>query len=82
MVRTQVQLTEKQSARLKELAKLRGISVAELVRAGVERLLRASTVIDREERKRRAIAVAGRFRSGTSSMSSRHDDHLAEAYSR
>lgn len=82
MVRTQVQLTEKQSARLKELARVRGVSVAELVRAGVERLLRASTVIDKEERRRRAIAVSGKFRSRTPGLSSRHDDHLAEAFSR
>ncbi len=32
----------------------------------------------REERVRRAIAAAGRFRSGLTDVSDRHDDYLAE----
>jgi predicted DNA-binding protein len=37
-------------------------------------------LIDIEERRRRAISVAGRFRSGISDISLKHDDHLAEIY--
>jgi len=37
-------------------------------------------ITDREERRRRAIAAAGRFRSGISDISTNHDKHLASSY--
>ena len=37
-------------------------------------------LLDREERRRRAIAAAGRFRSGILDLSSRHDEHLENTY--
>ena len=80
MVRTQIQLTERQTQRLKALAKERGVSMAELIRESVDKLLESPAVIDREERKRRAIAVAGRFRSGLTDLGVKHDEYLAEAY--
>jgi hypothetical protein len=80
MVRTQIQLTERQTQRLKALAKERGVSMAELIRESVDKLLESPAVIDREERKRRAIAVAGRFRSGLTDLGVNHDEYLAEAY--
>jgi hypothetical protein len=33
-----------------------------------------------DERRRRAIAAVGRFRSGQKDISTHHDDYLAEAY--
>ena len=39
MVRTQIQLTEEQAEGLKRLAAERGVSMAELVRQSVQRLL-------------------------------------------
>lgn len=36
--------------------------------------------IDLEERRQRAIAAAGRFRSEVSDISLKHDEHLAEIY--
>ncbi len=36
---------------------------------------------DLEERRRRALAAAGRFRSGISDLSSKHDEYLEDAYS-
>jgi len=80
MVRTQVQFSEQQLAALKRLAAERGVSVAELVRQGVDEVLRAASV-DIEERRRRAMRIAGRFHSGLSDLCTRHDDYLAEAYS-
>ncbi|MEW6227058.1 MAG: CopG family transcriptional regulator [Bacillota bacterium] len=80
MVRTQVQLTEEQSRALKKLAAAQGISVAELIRRGIETLLTTSEGIDLEERVSRAIALAGRFRSGISDLSTEHDRHLMEAF--
>ncbi len=80
MHRTQVQLTESQIRALKELAATQNKSMAELIRHAVDMLLRNATAIDREERKRRAIAAAGRFRSSTPDLSTEHDRYLSEAY--
>ena len=78
MIRTQVQLTEEQAQALKNLASARQVSVAELIRQSVDTLIRSSGAIDAEERRRRAIAAAGRFRSGASDISAKHDEYLAE----
>ena len=80
MFRTQIQLTEKQSRDLKRLAAERRTSVAELIRQAAESLLRERPAVGRVERKERALAAAGRFRSGRKDLSTRHDDYLAEAY--
>jgi predicted DNA-binding protein len=80
MVRTQIQLTEEQSRTLKSLAAQRGVPVAELIRQSVDRLLRSSIGLDEGERHRRAIAAAGKFRSGQSDVSINHDLYLTKAY--
>jgi hypothetical protein len=80
MIRTQVQLTEEQVQRLKILAVERSSSVAELIRQSVDNLIRSTTVVTMEERRRRAIAAAGQFRSDRSDVSTNHDKYLAEAY--
>lgn len=80
MVRTQIQLTEDQSRALKLLAAHQGKSVAELIRQSVDQLVRSAGVVDVEERRRRAIAAAGRFSSGHNDLSTDHDRYLAEDY--
>jgi hypothetical protein len=80
MIRTQIQMTEEQSQRLKKIAARRGVSMAELVRQGVDVILAAETAADRSELKERALQAAGKFRSGRSDVSTRHDRHLAETY--
>jgi hypothetical protein len=80
MVRTQVQLTEVQAEALRALAARTNTSVAELVRQGVEALIRSGGGTTTEERRRRAIEAAGRFRSDRSDVSEQHDQHLVEAY--
>jgi predicted DNA-binding protein len=75
LIRTQIQLTEPQARELKDLARRRGISMAELIRQAVERI-----VEDDDERWRRASSLVGRFRSGSSDIATRHDDYLAEDY--
>jgi post-segregation antitoxin (ccd killing protein) len=80
MVRTQIQLTERQAQQLKALAKERGVSMAELIRQSVDRLLDSQGTVDWEERKRRAIAIAGKFRSDVPDLGVNHDEYLAEAY--
>ncbi len=79
MVRTQIQLTEEQAARLKRLAAARGRSMADLVREGVDRLLRDEAGTSRADRMRQVARVFGRFRSGAGDLSRRHDAHFADA---
>ena len=80
MIRTQVQLTEEQLRRLKRLAADRDVSVAELVRNGVDGILDAGERASQTDRERRALAALGRFRSGRSDVAREHDRYLAEAY--
>ena len=80
MIRTQVQLTEEQARALRDLASVRQVSVAELIRQSVDTLVQSSGEIDMEERRRRAIAAAGRFHSGASDISAKHDEYLADAF--
>ena len=80
MIRTQIQLSEKQVKALRTLAARKKVSVAELIRQAVDEQLRAAATSDPEARKRRALAVVGRFHSGHSDLSTAHDRYLAEAY--
>ncbi|MGI6632170.1 MAG: ribbon-helix-helix protein, CopG family [Bacillota bacterium] len=79
MVRTQVQLTEKQASALKMKAAAMGVSMAELIRQGVDLVLEFNGRESRPERIRRAIHVVGRFRSGQKDIATNHDKYLAEA---
>jgi Arc/MetJ-type ribon-helix-helix transcriptional regulator len=81
MVRTQVQLTEKQMAMVRQIAAQRNISMSEVIRQGLDYYLHHSIAIDRNERVRRALEVTGKFRSGFTDVSEHHDEHLAESYS-
>jgi len=80
MVRTQIQLSEEQTQSLKKIASKQHVSLAELIRQGVNILLRSSVDITIEERKKRAITAAGHFRSGKRNISARHDEYLSEAF--
>jgi predicted DNA-binding protein len=77
MIRTQVQLTEDQARRLKELASRRGVSMAELIREGIERVITDDHV---EERWKRASAFVSTYRSGRHDVSRRHDDYLVDDF--
>ena len=81
MVRTQIQLTEDQARHVKRIAAEQGVSMATVIRRGVDLLLRsAETAVTDEERAARAISAAGRFRSGGGDGSVEHDRHLRDAY--
>lgn len=80
MVRTQIQLADEQVAVLKRLAVKKNESVAELIRQGVEILLHSISNTSFEERRERAVAVAGRFHSNRKDLSAQHDRYLAEVY--
>jgi len=80
MVRTQIQITEEQAAALKERAASLGVSMAELIRRGIDKVLESNGGNLQQERVRRAIQAAGRFRSGLHDVSVNHDKYLAEVY--
>lgn len=78
MIRTQIQLTEAQAQKLKRLAAERGVSMATLVREGVERVVGED---DDEKVRLRALSVVGAFRGGAGELvSEQHDRHLEQAY--
>jgi hypothetical protein len=82
MVRTQIQLTEDQTRRLRVLSAASGKSIAELVRSGVDRVLQDVPMATRAERMRHATQVFGAWGSGSPDTSARHDEHFADASAR
>ncbi len=79
MRRIQAQLPEETARRLRELSVQEGVSVAELLRRGAELVLRQGPHDTAEARRRRALAVVGRF-TDAPDVASQHDAHLDEAY--
>jgi len=77
MIRTQIQLTEEQARALRELAAEQGVSMAELIRRGVERVLAEN---NEREKWERASAIVGRFHGGPTDVSRNHDKYLAEDF--
>ncbi len=82
MIRTQIQLTEDQAKALKKIAQSRHLSVAELIRKAVDTVIKSNTVVNAEERHRRAMEVVGKFSSGKRDVSKKHDLYLTEAYNK
>jgi predicted DNA-binding protein len=77
MVRTQIQLTDEQSRRLRRIAAQRGVSMAELIRDAVDRQLEQAPT---DQARARAVSAVGGFHSGRADVSTRHDDHLTDAF--
>lgn len=80
MIRTQIQLTEEQSRRLKQLAEQDNVSVAELVRRSVDRYLHERQHVTPGERRERLLSVVGIGASGLTDLGESHDRHLVEVY--
>lgn len=80
MVRTQVQLSEEQLKKLRQLAAEDGRSIAELVRLGVELYLASRRQPDRTAVRERAMRAVGGFRSGQQDVGVHHDKYLAEDF--
>ena len=80
MVRTQIQLTEDQAARMKSAAQRKGVSMAELIRQAIEMLLDKGSDKSEVELRRRAIEAAGRFHSGRKNVARNHDGYLSEDF--
>ena len=81
MVRTQIQLTEKQFKALRETAVREGVSMAEVIRRALEKVTEGRNLPDKEEAKKRALAAVGSVHSDLTDLSTRHDDYLEEIYS-
>ncbi len=81
MIRTQIQLTEAQNRRLRELARREGISLAEAVRRCVERAL-AESAEDRAALYARAAEVVGSLERPEApfDLAENHDRYLDEAF--
>ena len=80
MVRTQIQLTEEQYHKLKDLANRKGVSVAEVIRRSVDNVIASDTLPDREEIRAKARAIFGAFQDSKPDVSENHDQYLSEAY--
>ena len=81
VVRTQIQLTEDQARHVRRIAAEQGVSMAAVIREGLDLLLRsAESAVTDEERATRAMSAAGRFRSGGGDGAVEHDRHLRDAY--
>ena len=80
MVRTQIQLPEQQVSTLKQLALQQHVSMAELIRRAIDLFTASPDAGSLQERRQRALAVAGRFHSSHDDISTKHDDYLAEAF--
>jgi hypothetical protein len=67
---------------LQRLANERHVSVAALIRQGVDILLQHPNVTSRKEQRQRAMEAIGRFTSqdGNANVSHDHDQYLSEAY--
>lgn len=80
MIRTQIQLTEAQMQALRRKAATEGRSMADVIRAGLDRMLEDRVEGDREAAKRRSLDALGQFRSGTADLGGEHDRHLSETW--
>ena len=90
MIRTIVQLTEEQLNALKELAKARNVSVANLVRESVEQYVTTATQeTEREEKRLQALDFIRKIKDGEvqshdiegkTDVSVNHDKYLEEIY--
>jgi Arc/MetJ-type ribon-helix-helix transcriptional regulator len=80
MVTRHIELTDEQNRLLEEIAVHEGKSISELVRAGVDELLRNERGRLRDDLRQRAAALSGRYRSGLQDLSTEHDRYLDDAF--
>jgi hypothetical protein len=79
MVRTQIQLTEKQAQKLKELSLSRRESVAALIRKAIDQFIVAGKP-DRSALYRQAGSVVGKYKAEKSDIAVEHNRYLEEAF--
>jgi len=79
MVRTQIQLTEDQARKLKEISLSSDESVASLIRNAIDRFLLTGKP-NRSAQYRQAMSVAGKYKTEQPDTSVEHDRYLEEAF--
>lgn len=79
MVRTQIQLTEDQAQKLKEMALSSNNSMASLIRQAIDRFLMTDRP-NRAAQYRQALELAGKYKADRHDASVEHDQYLAEVY--
>ena len=77
MVRTQIQLEQKQAEALRRLAGQRRISMAEAIRNAVDAYVASGSADDRAAQRERALAAIGAF-SADPRLSETHDEAFAQ----
>jgi len=82
MVRTQIQLSEDQAKIVKTVAAAQGVSAAEVIRRAIDAVVQTPSAGDMAEKRKRALAIVGKFKSGKSDIATEHDEYLAEAFDR
>lgn len=80
MARITVQVPDEERDALKRLAEREAVSLPELVRRVLKRVVEEEGRPQEDELWERAFSVAGKYRSGLTDLGRRHDDYLAEAY--
>lgn len=78
MVRTQIQLPERQAEILKSIAASQNTSMAEIIRQSIDFFIKSKHTEKTIQQRHRAMAAAGKFRSGVHDLASSHDVYLAE----
>ncbi|HSW31635.1 MAG TPA: ribbon-helix-helix protein, CopG family [Longimicrobiales bacterium] len=81
MIRTQIQLSDEQARRVKAMARREDVSMAEILRRGLDRLI-AEEEPTRADRWAEADAMVGAFVDAARArdVAARHDAYLDEAY--
>ena len=79
MIRTQIQLTEEQAEKLRELSAANGESMAALIRKAVDQFV-VSGIPDRSALYRQAESIVGKYESDTDDISIHHNRYLEEAF--
>lgn len=80
MKRTQIQLTEEQAKKLREIAMKNHESVASLIRSAIDQFLTLSAKNDRSTLYRQAGPVVGKYKADKDDISVAHDHYLEEEY--
>lgn len=79
MIRTQIQLTDEQVKRLRELSATSRESLAALIRKAVDQFI-VSGNPDRSALYRQAEPVVGKYNSDSGDISIHHDRYLEETF--
>jgi len=79
MLRTQIQITEDQARKLKEISLSRNESVASLVRNAIDRFL-VTGKTNRAAQYRQALSLAGKYETEKPYIAVNHDRYLEEAF--